>query len=61
MAPTGPPFGGAGVLPEGIHFHQVDTEDKQSSALEPEAVICSVLGQEILQLNLQMLRTAAGH
>lgn len=37
----------------------MDTEDKQSPSWEPEAMIHSVLGQEILQLDLKMLRTAA--
>lgn len=46
-------------LPGRVCFHQVDTEDKQSPSWQPEAMIHSVLGQEILQLDLKMLRTAA--
>ena len=46
-------------LPGRVCFHQLDTEDKQSPSWEPEAMIHSVLGQEILQLDHKMLRTAA--
>lgn len=45
--------GGGGLLGR-THFHQLDIGEMQSSAWEPEAVICSVLWQEILQLNLKM-------
>ena len=52
-------FHSEGGLPGRVCFHQVDTEDKQSPSWEPEAMIHSVLGQEILQLDFKMLGTAA--
>lgn len=58
-APADLAFGRAGGLPGRIHFHRLGIGEMQSSAWEPEAVICSVLWQEILQLNLKMPQT--GH
>ena len=46
-------------LPGRVCFHQMDTEGKQNPSWEPEAMVHSVLGQEILQMDLKMLRTAA--